>query len=178
MLFNERHEIVQMLPPKDCTNNIYSVWADLSHWHHGTFFCWVGQHQNNVTFAFRKGRKSVMLANRESKQGHTAVAPLQIPRWWYNRNSDDTSTTHFTLNDSRPSTDSTIGSTAIMAGPGRGYDDLGSKGELYVVEVDNTQLGEDSNGNYYDMVQIVVNPAFGAPPKSRYSRAVLHKDSE
>jgi hypothetical protein len=51
----------------------------------------------------------------------------------------------------------------IMAAPGSGYSELGSRGELYVVEIDNTMLGRDSNGNEYDMVQVKVTGQ-GAPP--------------
>jgi len=155
-----------MLPPKDCTNNIYSVWADLSHFGHLTILAWTGQRANEIRFSFRKGIKETMLNNQEPKQGHTRVAPLRIPRYWYNKNSDDTSTTCLTLNNARPFTDSTVNTSAIMAGPGRGYDDLGSRGELYVFEIDSRGLGEDSQGRDYNMVQCVINPTFGPPPKT------------
>jgi len=163
MLFHEENEIVQMLPPRDVTNGTYTCWVNMHEWHHGAFFCYVGRHRSNVTFAFRKGQSTQLIAGNETKNGHSRVAPLQIPRWWSNVNSDDTATTHFSLHPNRPSSDSTIGSTAITKFSGSGYSDIGGKGELYLVEVDSAMLGEDSLGRYYDMVQIVVTAA-GSPP--------------
>jgi hypothetical protein len=120
-------------------------------------------HRNNVSFVFRKGQKTQLISGNETKNGHTRVAPLKLARWWKNTDSDDTSTTHLTLMG-RPSSDNTIGSTAIHAAPSSGYSELGSRGELLVVEIDNTQLGKDSSGRNYDMMQVRVDPAFGPPP--------------
>ena len=155
MLFHQENEIVQMLPPRDATSEIYTCWVNMSQWHHGSFFCYVGRHFNNITFTFRKGQSTQLIAGNEAKNAHTRVAPMNFVRWYRNVDSDDTATTHMTVMG-RPSSDNTIGSTAIMAAPSSGYSELGSKGELMLVEVDNTELGKDSQGRYYDMVQIRV----------------------
>jgi len=60
-----------------------------------------------------------------------------------------------------------------MAGPGAGFDDLGSRGELYVFEIDSRALGESSTGVDYNMVQVVISPTFGPPPKGIQSTGNL-----
>lgn len=162
MLFHEYNEIVPVIPPMDATHCHYSTFVDVSHWHHATIICSVGQAQNAFTFALRKGIKpSIEDVNRKNEGSN--VTSLPIARFWSNKNTDATATTHLTAHG-RPSHDSTINSMAIMAGPGHGSHDLGSRGQIYVIEVDNTQLGKDSNGNAYDCIQVVARAAYGPPP--------------